>query len=215
MLTLVFGIISIQAEEYFQAKISDMKKDTALLRVELAGLEALTAPAKMLAREKEDIKNILSAFQTKLGNDPEKIAQLIMEKSARYNINPFLILALIKTESDFRGHAVSNKGAIGLMQLKPVTARYVANEIEISFSGARDLKDGHMNVSLGTHYLAKLIDRFGNLKLALEAYNRGPSRLKKEMRNGSVMRFKYSNRVMGNYYAYLENFYYSSLYEEI
>jgi len=90
----------------------------------------------------------------------------IQDASARYGLDPDLVAAVVRTESGFRSKAVSPKGAMGLMQLMPATARLV---------GVEDAFDGRENIFGGCKYLRSLIDQFdGDLKLALAAYNAGP-----------------------------------------
>jgi soluble lytic murein transglycosylase-like protein len=80
-------------------------------------------------------------------------------------IQPALVRAVIVVESGFNPRAVSKKGAVGLMQLRPETARRY---------GVTDIYDPEQNVRAGAHYLSDLITRFGSdLELALAAYNAG------------------------------------------
>jgi soluble lytic murein transglycosylase-like protein len=80
-------------------------------------------------------------------------------------IQPALVRAVIVVESGFNPHAVSKKGAVGLMQLRPETARRY---------GVTDIYDPEQNVRAGARYLSDLIARFGsNVELALAAYNAG------------------------------------------
>ena len=88
----------------------------------------------------------------------------------RYNLPPNLLKAVAKTESNFRPDAVSHAGAIGIMQLMPGTARGL---------GVNDIYDPMDNIMGGAKYLRQLIDRFGDLQLALAAYNAGPSNVTK------------------------------------
>jgi hypothetical protein len=90
----------------------------------------------------------------------------IIQKAAKKNeIDPRLILEVIRQESGFRLRAVSHKGASGLMQLIPSTARRF---------GVTDIFDREQNINAGTRYLKLLLDMFGgNLELALAGYNAG------------------------------------------
>jgi soluble lytic murein transglycosylase len=97
--------------------------------------------------------------------------QIVRDKSIKYSIEPSIIKALITVESNWDPEAVSNKGAIGLMQLMPSTA----NDMNIKNSF-----DPGENIEGGTRYLRYLLDRFnGNLDLALAAYNAGPETVQK------------------------------------
>jgi len=108
-----------------------------------------------------------------------KLATLIIEECDNYDLDPFLILAVIQVESEFTPKAVSGKGAIGLMQMMPNTAKFVAKELGISYNGNKTLYDPFINVKLGIHYLSFLADRFDSTENALAAYNYGPTRYEK------------------------------------
>ncbi|HEY2384505.1 MAG TPA: lytic transglycosylase domain-containing protein [Terriglobia bacterium] len=96
---------------------------------------------------------------------PEPLRALVDTISKNYGVDPALVRAVIKTESNFNRWAVSNKGALGLMQLIPETGRRY---------GVRDFFDPAQNVDGGVHYLSFLLDKFnGNLDLSLAAYNAG------------------------------------------
>lgn len=105
----------------------------------------------------------------------DEYAKIVRENARRYGLDPDLIFAVIKVESDFAWSAVSNAGARGLMQLMPGTAA------EMGVTGA-GIFDPASNIAAGTQYLAKLMDLFdGNLAHALAGYNAGP---------GNVIKYK-------------------------
>ena len=89
-----------------------------------------------------------------------------IERAARaHAVRPELVRAVIVVESAFNPRAVSNKGAVGLMQLLPATARRY---------GVSDAFDPEQNIMAGVHYLRDLLTRYGNnLELTLAAYNAG------------------------------------------
>lgn len=106
----------------------------------------------------------------------KKLAKIISEECDNYELDPFLILAVIQVESNFSSGAVSKKGAIGLMQVMPSTAEYLARKLGISVSGGKELRDPFLNVRLGIYYISLLEDRFNNIEHALVAYNYGPNK---------------------------------------
>lgn len=93
----------------------------------------------------------------------------IVEESG---ISPALVYAVMKAESGFREDAVSEAGAVGLMQLMPATAEFICRRDGAEFYPDR-LTDGAYNVTLGCRYLAYLLERFCVLQTAVAAYNAG------------------------------------------
>jgi soluble lytic murein transglycosylase-like protein len=100
-----------------------------------------------------------------VASGPTDLAALVTAAARRHSIDPELVRAVIAVESAFRPDAVSPKGAQGLMQLMPATARSL---------GVTDAFDPADNVEGGTRHLRALIDRYqGDVKRALAAYNAG------------------------------------------
>ncbi|MDW8107332.1 MAG: lytic transglycosylase domain-containing protein [Armatimonadota bacterium] len=97
-------------------------------------------------------------------------ASLVEPVALRYGVDPELVLRIIQAESGGDPNAVSPKGAIGLMQLMPETARAL---------GVADPFDPAQNIEGGVRYLSHLIRRFGDLRLALAAYNAGPGNVER------------------------------------
>ena len=96
---------------------------------------------------------------------------IIRQVAQRYEVEPAIIKAIIMAESSFNPRAVSHKGAQGLMQLMPRTARYL---------GVEDSFDPEHNINGGVKYFKRLLDRFdGDVQLALAAYNAGSRNVRK------------------------------------
>ena len=93
-------------------------------------------------------------------------------------LEPALVLAVARQESEFNQHAISSAGARGLMQLMPATARAVAGKEQVPYDRARLTADPAYNLALGSAHLADLVTRFdGSYLLAVAAYNAGASRV--------------------------------------
>ena len=103
--------------------------------------------------------------------------QTALSAAADFNVPPSLVLAVIRTESDFRPNAVSEAGACGLMQLMPETFSFLQ---ESAFDEQLDdnaIFDPAVNIRYGTYYLSYLFAKFGNWFTALAAYNAGEGRV--------------------------------------
>jgi soluble lytic murein transglycosylase-like protein len=96
---------------------------------------------------------------------------LIARHSGTQNLDPKLVQALIQAESGYNSQALSNKGAMGLMQLMPATA---------SLLNVQNPYDPDDNIRGGTRYLRQMLDRFaGQVELAVAAYNAGPGNVER------------------------------------
>jgi soluble lytic murein transglycosylase len=140
---------------------------------------------------------------------------LVKEESARHEVDPFLVVAVIREESAFGERVVSRAGAVGLMQLLPKTADQIIKGDGAS-SPRPDLESPGTNIRLGTRYLATLLEEFkGNRAHALAAYNAGPHHVRRWLvtrQHRTDDEFieeipftetqQYVKRVLGSYYRY-------------
>jgi soluble lytic murein transglycosylase-like protein len=111
-----------------------------------------------------------SDLEGRLKYSREEIHRAVAFYAKRYRLDPALLRAVIKVESDFRQHVVSRKGAVGLMQLTPDTAATLR---------VADLYDPIQNIRGGAKQLRRLLNRYrGDLPLSLAAYNAGIHRVK-------------------------------------
>ena len=126
------------------------------------------------------------------GNSREIYERVITAASHRFAVDPDLIRAVIKAESNFNHRAVSPKGAMGLMQLMPKTAKEMA---------VANPFDPVENIHAGVRYFGNLLQLLGgNLPLALAAYNAGPEKVVGRNAVPAIVETRdYVRRVMANY----------------
>lgn len=150
---------------------------------------------------------IVSSLPESHKREAGRIARAIIEAGNKYDMDPFFIIAVIRTESHFDPDILGSHGEIGLMQIRPNTAKWVAKKLGLK--GEVDLRNPEQNVAIGAAHLARLRKQFlkrGNRYLA--AYNMGVENVRKLLRN-DIEPSIYSSRVILNYqdlYArYAEN----------
>ncbi len=116
---------------------------------------------------------------------PLKYQEAIARYSVQYKVDPYLIAAVIKVESDFSPEVTSPKGAVGLMQLMPETAVWSADKMGLRDFKTDYLTDPEINIKIGTWYLATLQKEFGDdLTLVLAAYNGGRGNVANWIKSG-------------------------------
>jgi soluble lytic murein transglycosylase len=116
-------------------------------------------------------QNGQSEYWNKL-NYPLEYKEDIKAVANKYDLDPFLICAMIYTESKFDPSSISQAGAIGLMQVMPETGRWAAGKKGENFS-VENLNNPSVNVDVGTWYYKYLLDKYKDEKIALAAYNSG------------------------------------------
>lgn len=121
---------------------------------------------------------------------PLNYEEYIKQSSARYGLDPYLVAAVIKTESDWNAQAVSNKGAQGLMQLMPETAQDMASKglVNSNSYSSDNLSDPATNIEFGCAYLAYLLKYFnGSTDRAIAAYNAGMANVETWAQQNTVL----------------------------
>jgi soluble lytic murein transglycosylase len=110
--------------------------------------------------------------------------ETIKQEARRYHLDPYLVAGLIRQESIFNPQARSRANALGLMQLLPSTGRFVARKYSLGGGTvtAADLYNPTLNIQLGTAYLSQLIEQFGRFEYVAAAYNGGPTRVVRWLR---------------------------------
>lgn len=127
------------------------------------------------------------------------ISEMVYKESTRYNLDYRLVLALMKIESNFRDDAVSEKGARGLLQVKPSVAKFIAEDVGIKWRGDETLDEPKENIRIGVHFFSKLIEDFQSTTMALHAYHVGPTRLREILNEDKIPQKRYLNLVLDEY----------------
>lgn len=98
----------------------------------------------------------------------------VLNYSDKYDVDAYLIYAIIKAESNFDEDAISNKGAMGLMQVTESTGAWICDQIDLNISSTQDYFKPEININLGAWYIKHLTQVYnGNLTNAVAAYNAG------------------------------------------
>ena len=126
----------------------------------------------------------------------EGVARAVVKAEQEHGLPALLVLALIEQESHFRPKARGPGGSLGLMQLMPSSARAIAEEHGIPWQGTRTLHDPVKNVHIGVLYLAHMRELFGDLHLAMAAYNIGPAAVQQRLDRGRSCKGPYVRGVL-------------------
>ena len=128
--------------------------------------------------------------------DAVKLTHSLVKLSRENSYDPIFLLAIIKTESQFNPNAIGSAGEIGLMQIKPATAKWICKKVGIHWRGAEALKDPAYNVMVGSYYFKYLKKTLNSKSLKyISAYNMGVSGFKRNTSN----EYPYFDRVIENY----------------
>jgi soluble lytic murein transglycosylase len=120
---------------------------------------------------------------------PLRYKAIVTAHAHNYRLDPALLAAVIYQESKFRPDATSSSGAVGLMQLLPSTAEGIAIHTGGTKFRASDLLDPELNIRYGCWYLRHLLDKYGDERTALAAYNAGQENVDRWKAAGTGIRF--------------------------
>ncbi|MBR3885797.1 MAG: lytic transglycosylase domain-containing protein [Clostridia bacterium] len=137
---------------------------------------------------------------------PKKYKNYVFEYSNEFGLDSNLVYSIIKVESDFETNAVSKSGALGLMQLLPKTARWIAEELNEDYSKEK-MFEPEVNIRYGCFYLKYLFDKFKTPEIVICAYNAGEGKVLEWIDEGNLDRDEIDYEETRNYLAKVERFY--------
>ncbi|MDH5736532.1 MAG: transglycosylase SLT domain-containing protein, partial [Gammaproteobacteria bacterium] len=174
----------IRAKEFYEVgKITDARREWHQLASNLSNRDMLIA-SKLAQHWGWHDRAIVTMGKTDYRDDielrfPLPLKEKVAKYSQRSKIEPALTYAIIRRESAFMADARSSQGALGLMQIQPRTARFVARSMKVHYRGIKSLLQEDTNIKLGTGYLSKMLKNHDSQPvLATAAYNAGPHRVK-------------------------------------
>jgi len=142
--------------------------------------EAQAVPDILVTKPVHSIGMLYNALSECRGSLSEEkrwqLAETIEREARRHGYDPLFVQAMVEVESTCRPTARSHMGAMGLIQVRPATARAVAKDAGLQWTGSDALFDPDFNLRVGLHYLNQLDERFGDPQAAIGAYNMGPTR---------------------------------------
>jgi len=118
---------------------------------------------------------------------PINYSEYVYNYAQEYNVDPLLVFAIIKAESNFDPNIVSKSNAKGLMQLMETTANEIASKLEIEYIENKTIFNPEINIKIGIRYFKDLLNLYdGNQLLAMTAYNAGIGNVDKWIQNGII-----------------------------
>ena len=195
------------ADEMLPAAVLQAERDPDILNVAFqtdapAALpkasRRIVAPASTQPIEEAVLAHLMR-YRKRTGlTHPEirQLAERIVLEAQRHNFDPGLVLAVMHVESRYDTFAVSNRDAMGLMQILPSTGEWMARKMGIAWHGPQTLFDPIVNVQIGVAYLRELADRYDSIPTALTAYNWGPGAIDRKIQRGQPMPQIYAQLVL-------------------
>jgi len=154
--------------------------------------------------ERMKIYSVLKSHDMKLSDASLwNVTESVAEESAKHSLDPMLVLAVMKVESRFDHRAVSPRGALGLMQIRPIVVDELIDQGEIpEWKSKTNLRDPILNIKIGVAYLSYLKKMFNHLPFALAAYNSGPTRIRVKLDAKEKIPLAYANKVVAAQIAF-------------
>jgi soluble lytic murein transglycosylase-like protein len=207
---LVFFIPSVaHASPSIDGEIQRLAETMLRLRNNANAVLETIKDEEMQKENDNSVRAYIADYSIKIGKisreDADEYGRVIVEKAKKYDFDPFLITAMVQTESTFNRHAVGSSKDTGPMQLIPSTAKGVAKSLGVEYS-YKKLFNIEYNIELGCRYLSDNRGYFlkngsygyGPTYLAVIGYNRGPGSTLKGAANGNLVE-SYGKKVYSHY----------------
>lgn len=194
LVTVVF-VFSCQSTKFVHNEQFRQKHAKAILNKNYLGtpVARLENDPKLSLYMEEYLK------KTRLQSVSQDVVKTLLETSQLNQYDPIFLMAVIKTESQFRPHVIGGAGEIGLMQIKPDTAEWTCRKKGFEWKGKEALKDPKYNIQVGALYFKYLKKSLNyNVNHYIAAYNSGPTGLRR-LPAASVQKHPYLSKVLTNY----------------
>lgn len=201
-LCVVFSTINTPAHELANSR---QESETSLR----SAATPTGKPDQTITSDQVHVALLSEIIEDSLPSHPlkESIAHTIVVESRKAQIDPLFVAAVVQAESTFKTKAVSNRGARGLMQIMPTTARHIAKLLKVELKNSSELHNPETNIKLGVWYLKHLFERFkGDREQALVAYNWGPSNVLRAISSGAAypeISRSYARKVLGQHGSWI------------
>ena len=206
---LVFNLFVVATVAVGIPSVADASKVSNTSRVAHAK-ELLGGSYKhSVVRKAESVKDITDFVEAmtsewlpeKFSKRSRSLANAIVRESDKYGFDPIFILALIQNESRFNPEMRGTHTEIGLMQIKPTTAKWIGKKMHVKYKGEKSLFDPVQNVRIGIAFMSLLRDQFdSHSPLYISAYNMGARRVREIVADDRVPK-EYVQAVMKRYVA--------------
>lgn len=207
MIALIVGLLIPSISHQFIMELPSVNLNSVFThQKELVGTKRLPAAF----RENKNANQIVShmileivkeSLPIKYKPQSQNIAKAIIEEGNKYGMDPILLASVIKRESNFDPLVIGTVGEIGLMQIRPTTAKWLNDKSKIVKK--LDLRNPVVNIKVGAFFLNKLRNKFDqNGRHYLSAYNMGPAKLRQNLKN-NVNPKEYVTSVMKYYVEYM------------
>lgn len=170
---------------------------------ELLGSSYRKSAARFHEGNRDLSREILAQVRQNLpksyGKQAGALTRAILSESKKHGFDPLFVMAVIQTESKWNPVAIGGVGEIGLMQIRPETAEWMANRLKMKWDGAESLKKPATNVVIGVAYMAYLRGQMGkNSMKYVSAYNMGAKNVRRLLAQ-KIRPAEYRSKVLTNY----------------